>query len=929
MPSLSHLLQIKFLNHIYFNETAGELAVNNLSISPCPNLTTLGMSNCYLTTASCGALIHYVGESQQTTFPPSSMRIRLRPNHIKMFLDLNAIDGLEIVTSKQGVCSNDVGIKTDLFRVVDHTNTRAGKRLLRRDFLEPFAVRDIIKLRQEAVLAFCSSETMHKAVVAALKKVPDLERSIATLLKSESMKLVNMCVRLRSLEENSSQVPERHPSPSNDEQHGNGNNSSPDEEQAQIDEDVEITGSLSHQQDSVDGTESSSALPTHEGSMNSGHAGARVRPSDLLIQTLINVKTALSFVPNICNAITGTNSSLLGVICSKLRAVEYTNLYLDICSVIEEDAKPMKDIEAMQQQAAFAIKSGRIGKLLPRFYPLYTSSITTIVSTNTSHFVAVPWSSERLDLYRELLVELKSSMEDVARSVRQDHNLKKVHLKYHVKRGYHLTAPHMEIDRSSLPPGFILLDSGTYKISFTTSELEILSIRFEEALTEIWTMTAVEVGSLIEKVLHKDALMALYGLCDYVALLDVLTSFVNYAAFTPVDMALPRFYSEGPLILKRAHHPLLLHVNPETSVPNSMFMCLASNVHIITGRNQAGKSTFIRMVGANVVLAHIGCFVPAEAMVLPIMNRICARLNNNQDMTQCASHFSREMRDLATIQKVIPKALHMSVDGRHQDTWNANAPDSTSVPTTTGSASTVVDSSKVKLILIDELGRATSATYGFAVAWAVLEDLARTPGVYSLFTTHFHGLTALTTLCPTVQAFYCEAMVGRPASSAAALGQGTGTEVNGQVKFTYKLVGGSLEDTWYGLETARQAGFPTEVTDDAEQLKNQVPATSVVFVKDFLRRHVMVTNEQKGELKHLMRGARFYRHKTLLEYSGVPTDRKQELLEELKQQFAQPTTESASRSGSRNVSSSRGCRPNAAGSRIVDVNGSAGAGVGN
>lgn len=535
--------------------------------------------------------------------------------------------------------------------------------------------------------------------------------------------------------------------------------------------------------------------------------------------------------------------------------------------------------------------------------------------------------SGRLDLYRELLVELKSSMEDVTRSVRQDHNLKKVHLKYHAKRGYHLTAPHMETDRSSLPPGFTLLDSGTYKISFTTPELENLSIRFEEALTEIWTMTAVEVGSTIEKVLQKEALMALYGLCDYVALLDVLTSFVNYAAFTPVDMALPRFYAEGPLILKRAHHPLLLHTNPETSVPNSTSMCLASNVHIITGQNQAGKSTFIRMVGANVVLAHIGCFVPAEAMVLPIMNRICARLNNNQDMTQCASHFSREMRELATIQKVIPKPLRMSDDGRYQDIWNANAPSSTSVPAAVGSASTVEDSSKMKLVLIDELGRATSATYGFAIAWAVLEDLAHTPSIYSLFTTHFHGLTALTTLRPTIQAFYCEAMVERPPSSAVSSRQGTEPLVNGQVKFTYKLVGGTLEDTWYGLETARQAGFPTEVTDEAGQLKNQVPASSIVSATDFLLKHVMVTNEQKVELKQLMRAARFYRHKILIEYSGMPNDRKQELLEQLKQRFSQPATESASRTGSRNPSSSRGSKPNAAGNRGGHVVGGASAGL--
>lgn len=354
---------------MYFNETAGELAVNNLSISPCPNLKTLGMSNCYLTIASCGALIHYVGQSQQTTFPPSSMRIRLRPNHTKMFLDLNAIEGLELVTSMQGVCSNDVGVKTDLFRVVDHTKTRAGKRLLRRDLLEPLAVRDIIKVRQEAVLAFVGSEAMHRAVVAALKNFPDLERSIATLLKSESMKLVSMCVRLRSLEENSSQVHDRHTFRSHGDQDANVNNSSADEEHAQLDEDQEFTGSLSHHQDSIDGTEDGSAVPTNEGSMNSRHAdGAPVRPSDLLIQTLINVKTALSFVPNICNSITGTNSTLLGAICSKLRAIEYTNLYSDICSVIEEDAKPMKDIEAMHQQAAFAIKAGRIGKLCLSFF---------------------------------------------------------------------------------------------------------------------------------------------------------------------------------------------------------------------------------------------------------------------------------------------------------------------------------------------------------------------------------------------------------------------------------------------------------------------------------------------------------------------------------------------------------------------------------
>src|SRR5205823_8722470 len=195
-------------------------------------------------------------------------------------------------------------------------------------------------------------------------------------------------------------------------------------------------------------------------------------------------------------------------------------------------------------------------------------------------------------------------------------------------------------------------------------------------------------------------------------------------------------------------------------VPNDLFMNdAAEQIHIVTGPNMGGKSTFLRQNALLVILAQAGSFVPAHLMRFPIIDRIFTRIGASDNLARGRSTFMVEMTETAAI-----------------------------LNTATAKS----------LILLDEIGRGTATYDGLAIAWAVIEYIHSTSRARTLFATHYHELTELENL-EGVKNFHVSVK-----------------ENAGGIVFLRKVEPG-FADRSYGIEAAKPAGLPPEVVVRARE----------------------------------------------------------------------------------------------------------------
>lgn len=252
-----------------------------------------------------------------------------------------------------------------------------------------------------------------------------------------------------------------------------------------------------------------------------------------------------------------------------------------------------------------------------------------------------------------------------------------------------------------------------------------------------------------------------------VAALDVLASFAVVSVKN--DYARPVVNVSGKLYLKDCRHPVvetLLHDTP--FVPNDVDMDMNdTRVAVITGPNMAGKSTYMRQTAIIVIMAQIGCFVPASVAELGIVDGIYTRVGASDDLSAGQSTFMLEMTEVADILR--------------------NA--------TPGS-----------LIIFDEIGRGTSTFDGMSIARAVLEFVhdPKHVGAKTLFATHYHELTEMESLLPGVKNF-----------NIAVKKRGD------DITFLRRIVRGGADDS-FGIEVAKLAGVPDKVIKRAKQVLNEL-----------------------------------------------------------------------------------------------------------
>jgi DNA mismatch repair protein MutS len=296
---------------------------------------------------------------------------------------------------------------------------------------------------------------------------------------------------------------------------------------------------------------------------------------------------------------------------------------------------------------------------------------------------------------------------------------------------------------------------------FTSAELkeyERKILAADERIAEIENRLFVELRSGVAAHATRLRMTA-----SAIAQLDVLTSFAKLAAER--GYCRPEFNVTGELLIVDGRHPVieeLLRQRGERFVPNDLYLeSQRQQLLLITGPNMGGKSTYLRQAALIVLMAQMGCFVPARQAKLPVTDRIFTRIGASDNLARGRSTFLVEMSEVAAI-------LHHATPS--------------------------------SLVLLDEVGRGTSTFDGLSIAWAVVEHLQKHTGARTLFATHYHELTELADLLSAVKNVHVSVK-----------------ETPNEIVFLRRVEPGSADKS-YGIEVARLAGLPRSVIARAREV---------------------------------------------------------------------------------------------------------------
>jgi DNA mismatch repair protein MutS len=278
-----------------------------------------------------------------------------------------------------------------------------------------------------------------------------------------------------------------------------------------------------------------------------------------------------------------------------------------------------------------------------------------------------------------------------------------------------------------------------------------------------------------EKQLYEDLLvrlqMQLHELRACAAAIAELDVYATLAERShSLELCRPVFSDRPLLEIAQGRHLVVEQVLEEPFIANDTLLNSERRMLLITGPNMGGKSTYMRQNAIIALLAHIGCFVPAQAATLSILDRIFTRIGASDDLASGRSTFMVEMTETANI-------LHNATER--------------------------------SLVLMDEVGRGTSTFDGLSLAWAAALHLARELRAFTLFATHYFELTALAEQLPTVCNVHLDAVEHRE-----------------HVVFMHRIQEGPASRS-FGLQVAKLAGVPAPVLAAAaaklRELESQAP----------------------------------------------------------------------------------------------------------
>ena len=370
---------------------------------------------------------------------------------------------------------------------------------------------------------------------------------------------------------------------------------------------------------------------------------------------------------------------------------------------------------------------------------------------------------DEIDRLKNAKNEGKNWLAEYEEEERQKTGIKNLRIKYNRAFGYYFEVTNSFKDQ--VPDYFIRRQTLTNAERYTTDrlhELEDEILNSEEKLLrlehDVFCSIRDAVSSEIERI-QKSA--KAIGWLDMLSCLAYVSEKNRYVR--------PKLNDKGIINIKNGRHPVVEQMlKGGLFVENDTYLDTKNNcISIITGPNMAGKSTYMRQSALIVLMAQIGCYVPASSADIGIVDRIFTRVGASDDLASGQSTFMVEMNEVSNIlRNATPKSL----------------------------------------LILDEIGRGTSTFDGLSIAWAVIEHISNTNilGARTLFATHYHELTELEGKINNVNN-YCIAV----------------RESGDDIVFLRKIVKGGA-DRSYGIQVARLAGVPDMVIDRAKEIAEQL-----------------------------------------------------------------------------------------------------------
>ncbi|GMN31146.1 hypothetical protein TIFTF001_003124 [Ficus carica] len=426
--------------------------------------------------------------------------------------------------------------------------------------------------------------------------------------------------------------------------------------------------------------------------------------SQMLVTSVILLKTALDALPLLSKVLKEAKSFLLA------------NIYKSVCEnekyalirkrswhvILISNAKGFNVTHLPRKLFHF-----RIGEMIDE--DVLHSRVPFVARTQQC-FAVKAGIDGLLDNARRSFCDTSEAIHNLANKYRQEFNFPNLKLPFNSRHGFYFSIPQKDI-QGKLPGQFIQVLRHGNNIRCSTLELASLNVRNKSASAECYRRTQLCLEALVD------------AIREDVSVLTLLAE------------------------------------------PNNIFLSEASNMMIVMGPNMSGKSTYLQQVCHIVILAQIGCYVPASFSTLRVVDRIFTRMGTVDNLESNSSTFMTEMRETAFVMQNV---------------------------------------SQRSLIVMDELGRATSSSDGFAIAWSCCEYLLSLKA-YTIFATHMENLTELATLYPNVKILHFDVDIR-----------------NNRLDFKFQLKDGPRHIPHYGLLLAEAAGLPSSVVEAARKITSRI-----------------------------------------------------------------------------------------------------------
>ncbi|QCU89723.1 DNA mismatch repair protein MutS [Thiomicrorhabdus sediminis] len=423
----------------------------------------------------------------------------------------------------------------------------------------------------------------------------------------------------------------------------------------------------------------------------------------------------------------------------------------------------LPDLQQLLAQLQDSVKLGELAQQMGRFPDLAQLLDRAIIDNPPMLIrdggVIAEGFDDELDELRNLKNEAGDYLLQLEERERERTGIQGLKVGYNRVHGYYIEISKLHSDQ--VPAEYVRRQTLKGQERYIIPELKT----FEDKI-----LSAGEKALAREKWLYQELLetlntqlAALQQSASALAQIDILTNLAIQSE--KLNLTRPVLSDEPGIHIEQGRHLTVEALSKEPFIPNDALFDNERRLHIITGPNMGGKSTYMRQTALIALMAFMGSYVPADKAVLGPIDRIFTRIGASDDLTSGRSTFMVEMTETANI-------LHHATEQ--------------------------------SLILMDEVGRGTSTFDGLALAWAIAEHMAQSVKGYCLFATHYFELTTLTERFANTINVHLDAI-----------------EHHDSIVFLHQVQDGPASQS-YGLQVAALAGVPHDVIALAKQHLNQL-----------------------------------------------------------------------------------------------------------